>query len=56
MATLAVAIDAHLQKPGVYDLHPDASLPSIEQADRGVRIVGVAGAIAYAVAGVIAWF
>ena len=56
MATLAVAIDARLQKPGVYDLHAEASLPSIEQADRGVRIVGVAGAIAYAVAGVIAWF
>lgn len=56
MATLAVAIDARLQKPGAYDLHPDAALPSAADARRGVRIVGVAGLLAYAIAGVIAWF
>jgi adenosylcobinamide-phosphate synthase len=56
MATLAVAIDARLQKPGVYDLHPDAALPSVADARRGVRIVGVAGVVSYVLAGVIAWF
>ena len=56
MATLAVAVDARLQKPGVYDLDPDAALPSVADARRGVRIVGVAGLLAYVLAGVIAWF
>jgi adenosylcobinamide-phosphate synthase len=54
MATLAVAIDARFQKPGVYDLRSDAALPSVADARRGGRIVGVAGAIAYAAAGAIA--
>ena len=54
MATLAVAIEARLQKPGVYDLRPGAALPTVADARRGVRIVGVAGALAYAVAGVVA--
>jgi adenosylcobinamide-phosphate synthase len=53
MATLAVAIGAHFQKPGVYDLCPDGALPSVADARRGVRIVGVGGALAYAVAGVV---
>ncbi|MFT4931587.1 MAG: adenosylcobinamide-phosphate synthase, partial [Natronomonas sp.] len=56
MAALALAIDARLQKPGVYDLRPGAALPTVASARRGVRIVGVAGALAYAVAGVVAWF
>lgn len=55
MATLAVAIDARLQKPAIYDLNPDSALPTVADARRGVRIVGVSGLLAYALAGVIAW-
>jgi len=46
MATLAVVLDARLQKPGVYDLHADAALPDRASADRGVRIVAIAGVLA----------
>ncbi|WP_135826437.1 adenosylcobinamide-phosphate synthase CbiB [Halorussus ruber] len=64
MATLAGAIDARLEKPGVYVLNPDAGLPSVETARSGVRIAGLAGVLAFlfagllvaAVSGVVAWF
>jgi adenosylcobinamide-phosphate synthase len=55
MATLAGALDVELRKPGQYDLNPDADLPTVEQGHRGVRVVGVAGVVAYALAGVVAW-
>jgi adenosylcobinamide-phosphate synthase len=54
MATLAGVLDARLEKPGVYVLNPDAELPSLESSRRGVRIVGVAGVLAYFVAALLA--
>ncbi|WP_338727494.1 adenosylcobinamide-phosphate synthase CbiB [Haladaptatus sp. DJG-WS-42] len=56
MATLAAATNAQLRKPDTYTLNPDASLPTSEGATRGVRIVNVAALLAFALAGVIAWF
>jgi len=56
MATLAAVLDVQLRKPGVYVLHPDEGLPTVAESHRGVRIVGVAGLLAAALAGVIAWF
>jgi adenosylcobinamide-phosphate synthase len=64
MATLSGAIDARLEKPGVYVLNPEARLPSVEIARSGVRIAGLAGVLAFAFAGllvavvsvVVAWF
>jgi len=50
MGTLAAATDARLEKPGVYTLNPDAPLPSVTAARRGVRTVGVAGLLAYVLA------
>ncbi|WP_336345736.1 adenosylcobinamide-phosphate synthase CbiB [Halalkalicoccus ordinarius] len=55
MATLAAVLDARLEKPGVYALNPSADLPDVETGLCGVRIVAVAGAIAYLIAGAIAW-
>ncbi|MFC7228054.1 adenosylcobinamide-phosphate synthase CbiB [Salinirubellus salinus] len=52
MATLAVAIDVELTKPGVYTLNPDADLPTPERARLGVRTVAVAGLLAFALAAV----
>jgi adenosylcobinamide-phosphate synthase len=48
MATLAVAIDVELTKPGVYTLNPGAELPTAERAGLGVRTVTVAGLLAFA--------
>ena len=50
MGTLAAAMDTRLEKPGVYTLNPDASLPSVAAARRGVRTVGIAGLLAYVLA------
>ncbi|USZ77725.1 adenosylcobinamide-phosphate synthase CbiB [Halorussus vallis] len=47
MATLAAAVDARLEKPGVYALNPRAGFPTVETSLAGIRIVGVAGALAY---------
>jgi adenosylcobinamide-phosphate synthase len=63
MATAAAALDVRLAKPGRYALNPDAASPTVADAERAVRLVGVAGAVAAAgtagwlaaVAGVIAW-
>lgn len=55
MATLAVALDVQLRKPGVYALGND-SLPSPTEAIRGVRVVGIAGGIAVLTTGVVVWF
>ncbi|MBX0297174.1 CobD/CbiB family cobalamin biosynthesis protein [Haloarcula nitratireducens] len=56
MGTAAAALDVRLEKPGVYVLNANAALPSVETARRGVRGVGRAGLLTYALAGVIAWF
>jgi adenosylcobinamide-phosphate synthase len=54
MATLAVALDVELTKPGVYTLNPDAELPTPDRATTGVRTVAVAGVLAFALAAVAA--
>lgn len=59
MGTVAVAIDARLEKPGAYVLHGGNGLPSVERARRGVQVVAVAGLLAYllaAVPGTVDWF
>jgi adenosylcobinamide-phosphate synthase len=55
MAVAAAAVDAELRKPGAYALNPGAGRPDVAAAERGVRAVGVAGVLAYALAGVVAW-
>lgn len=55
MATLAAVLDVRLDKPGAYVLNPDASLPSTADARSGLRVVGVAGGLAFLAAGVVAW-
>jgi adenosylcobinamide-phosphate synthase len=51
MATAAAALAVRLEKPGHYALNPDAAAPSVADARDAVRIVGVAGGVAVAVAG-----
>lgn len=55
MATLAVALDVRLEKPGAYVLNPTGGLPSIDDANHGLRICRRAGVLAGVIAGVIAW-
>ena len=55
MATLAVVLDVELRKADGYVLNPTGNLPSVAAAKRGIRVVGVAGALAVAGTGVIAW-
>ena len=50
MGVAAAALDVRLEKPGVYTLNRDASLPDVTAARRGVRGVGRAGALSYVVA------
>ncbi|MFW6385069.1 MAG: adenosylcobinamide-phosphate synthase CbiB [Halodesulfurarchaeum sp.] len=54
MATLATTSGIRLRKPGVYDLNPDAPLPTAVSASRGIRTVGWAGLLAFGLTGVIA--
>ena len=54
MATLATALGARLAKPGAYDLNPGDPLPDGAVARRGVRTVGLAGALAFLLAGLLA--
>nr|WP_254282939.1 CobD/CbiB family cobalamin biosynthesis protein [Halomicroarcula limicola] len=56
MGAVAAALDARLEKPGVYLLNASADLPDRTAAQRGVRGVGRAGLLAYALGGVLAWF
>ncbi len=56
MATLAATADLRLRKPGAYDLDVGEALPDPAVARRARRTVGVAGALAVALAGVVAWF
>jgi len=62
MGVAAAGLGVRLEKPGVYVLNPAAALPDAPTAARGVRAVGVAGLLSYAVAGlwlaaleVVAW-
>lgn len=58
MGALAGALDVRLEKPGVYVLNADASLPTVTEAVAGTRVVGLAGSLAYglaALAGVVVW-
>ena len=55
MATIADALDVRLEKPGTYVLNSTAELPTVADAERGVRVVTVAGLLAYLLAGVFAW-
>lgn len=55
MATLAVVLETRLEKPGVYVLNPSRGLPTVVEARWGVRIVALAGALSYLLAGVIVW-
>lgn len=50
MATLACALSVRLVKPGVYDLNPGADLPTVADGDRAVTVVGLAAAVAVALA------
>jgi adenosylcobinamide-phosphate synthase len=54
MATLAAVLDARLEKPGVYVLNPDGVLPSVETSREAVRVVGLAGVLAYLLAALLA--
>ena len=55
MGVVAAALSVRLEKPGEYVLNPAAAFPSADDVTRGLRHVGVAGLLAYALAGVIAW-
>ncbi|WP_224447705.1 adenosylcobinamide-phosphate synthase CbiB [Haloprofundus salilacus] len=50
MATLAAALDVRLVKSGVYVLNPNVALPTPADAEHGIRVVAVAGALAWALA------
>lgn len=46
MATLACVLGVRLVKPAVYDLNPDADLPTVADGERAVTVVGLAAAVA----------
>ncbi|MFB6303464.1 MAG: CobD/CbiB family cobalamin biosynthesis protein [Haloferacaceae archaeon] len=50
MATLASAVGVRLEKPGHYALDGGPSLPTAPAAERGVRVAGRAGALAFGLA------
>jgi adenosylcobinamide-phosphate synthase len=50
MGTVAATLDVRLEKPGVYVLNPDATVPDRADAERGIRTVAVAGVTAYLIA------
>jgi adenosylcobinamide-phosphate synthase len=56
MATLAAALAVRLTKPGVYDLRPspDATLPTVAEGRRAIRVVAVAGTLAWVGAAILA--
>ena len=55
MATLATTLGVSLEKPGVYALD-FGSPPGVEDARRAEALVTRAGLLAFALAGVVAWF
>jgi adenosylcobinamide-phosphate synthase len=56
MATLAAVLGVKLRKPAVYVLSPNAELPTVPEARKGVRVVAIAGLVSFLLAGVVAWF
>ncbi|WP_276254417.1 CobD/CbiB family cobalamin biosynthesis protein [Halomontanus rarus] len=54
MATLACALSVRLEKRGAYVLNADATLPTVDDGARAIRIVGLAGALAFGLAAVLA--
>ncbi|MFC7073938.1 adenosylcobinamide-phosphate synthase CbiB [Halovenus rubra] len=52
MATIATVGRIQLDKPGAYTLNPDGDLPSVAEARRCVRIVGVTGVFTFILTGV----
>lgn len=56
MATLAALLGVQLRKPGAYTLNPEAALPTVSDAKRGVTFAVVAGLLSYVIAGVVSWF
>ncbi|SNZ12601.1 adenosylcobinamide-phosphate synthase [Natronoarchaeum philippinense] len=50
MGTVASALQIKLEKPGSYTLNGVASLPTVEDAERAISLVGSAGLLAYAAA------
>lgn len=55
MATIAAVLGVRLEKPSNYVLNPNANLPTVADAERGVRVVTIAGLLAYLLAGVLVW-
>jgi adenosylcobinamide-phosphate synthase len=56
MATVAAALHVRLEKPGVYTLNEVGGLPTVADAERGVRLTRLAGLLAVlGAAGVVAW-
>ena len=45
MATLACVLSVRLTKPGVYDLNTAADLPTVDDGDRAVSVVGLAAVL-----------
>lgn len=56
MATLAAVLGVRLEKADRYRLNARRPLPTVADAERGVRVVAGAGLLAVALAGVVAWF
>jgi adenosylcobinamide-phosphate synthase len=56
MAALAAVLGRRLAKPGVYDLPLGDGFPSVAESHRSVRVVGAAGLLAYALAGLTVYF
>lgn len=54
MATLSVALEVRLEKPGAYVLNEDGELPTLADGRRAVRLVGVAGGLAIGLCGALA--
>ncbi|RQG96625.1 adenosylcobinamide-phosphate synthase CbiB [Natrarchaeobius chitinivorans] len=52
MATLACVLSIRLVKPGRYDLNPDAALPTLEDGDRALAVVGTAAVVSVLIAAV----
>jgi adenosylcobinamide-phosphate synthase len=55
MGTMAAILGVRLEKPGHYTLNANARLPDADATAVAVRTVGLAGVLAYALAGVVTW-
>jgi adenosylcobinamide-phosphate synthase len=55
MGVIAGALQVRLEKPGEYVLNPTAPYPTAAAVTAGLRHVGLAGLMAYGIAGVVAW-